>query len=202
MKKKEVMIILVTTILALAIAGWANYDSLSGVGEFLTGRVTGTVNLTVTTSASYNLTVDTINWSSGQVTSGEDFAILDTSNGTVAGGNWTPVSQGFVIENDGNVDLIINISFGKTATVFLGGTSPSYKYNITSNEAGSCNASSGFTLGDFNEVALGSIGVCSNFTYNDTQDEIRIDFQLKIPSDAYMDSRGDTLSVWTGVLIP
>jgi len=194
MEKKEVMIIIYVTVLILIVFAWGNAGFLSDFFKF-TGMATGTVNLTVQTSTNYNLTVDTINWSSGKVDEGEDFAILSTTNGTVENGNWTAVTEGFVIRNNGNVDLVVDISFGKVAASFIGGTSPEYAYNITNNESGSCTAAGGFTLGSWNEVTSGTINVCSNLSFDNEIDEIRIDFLLKIPSDSYIDTRGDILTV-------
>ena len=191
--------IVIMTVLVLVVVGWGNSgliaDSFGGFGDLITGRVSGAVNITVLQTTSYNVTFGDINWSYGRVTTGQDYAILATTNGTVENGNWTAVSQGFVVQNDGNIDLVFNISFGKVASSFLGGTSPEYQYNITNNETGSCTVAGGFTLDSWNEVSAGQIAVCSNLTFLDTSDEVRIDFLLKIPSDAYIDTRGDTLSV-------
>ena len=195
--KKHVKVIVY--IMAFLFLGflWVNAGFISNyVGE-MTGRATGTVNLSVQPRTNYSLPAayDTINWSYGRVTEGESYAILATTNGTVENGNWTAVSNGFIIENDGNVDLQLDISFGKTATNFLGGTSPEYKYNITTNESSSCTAAGGFTLGAWNEVAAGTINVCTNFSFDDEVDEVRVDFLLRIPNDSYIDTRGDSLSI-------
>lgn len=192
--KKHVKIITYVIILLVLGILWVNAGFISNFLGF-TGKVAGTVNLTVQKLASYNLTVDNINWSYGQVDDGQSFAILATTNGTVENGNWTPVTEGFVVQNDGNVDLVLDISFGKVAADFIGGTSPEYAYNITNNESNSCTVAGGFTLGDWNEVTVGTINICSNLSFDDEVDEIRIDFLLKIPEDSYIDARGDTLTV-------
>ena len=195
--KKQVKILIYVTVLILLVALWGNAVFVSQFFRGLTGKASasGTVNLTIQTATSYDLTVDDINWSSGQVDDGESYAILSTTNGTVENGNWTAVTEGFVVQNDGNIDLVLDISFGKTAVNFLGGSSPEYAYNITNNESSSCTAVGGFTLDSWNEVALGTINVCSNLSFDDEIDEIRIDFLLKIPEDSYIDTRGDTLTV-------
>jgi hypothetical protein len=197
MEKQEVRILGYVTFFALVLIFIGNFSLISDWFDGITGKATatGSVNLTVQTATTYNFTVDEIDWGSGRVDEEEDYAILSTTNGTVANGNWTAVSQGFVIQNTGNVDIIFSISFGKTATDFLGGTSPEYKFNITDNESSSCVAADGFTLDDWNDVSSEQVAVCSNFSFNDDFDEVRIDFYLKIPSDSYMDERGDTLTV-------
>ncbi|MBT3398348.1 hypothetical protein HOA55_01620 [archaeon] len=200
MEKKEVRTLIIVTAVVLLIIIAGNYEFLGdfagGIGNVITGyaSASGSINLTVSNYTIINFTTSTINWSSGQVDDSASYAILDTAAGNVTDGNWTAVSNGFVVENIGNVDVIFNLSFGKTAATFLGGTSPEYKFNVTNSEASSCTAASGFTLGAWNEVSSGQIAVCSNLSYSPSSDSIRIDFKLQIPSDSYIDTRGDTMT--------
>jgi hypothetical protein len=200
MEKKEVRILVIVTVVVLLIIVAGNYEFLGevvgGIGNVITGyaSTSGSINLTVSNYTIINFTTSTINWGSGQVDGNASYAILDTAVGNVTDGNWTAVSNGFVVENIGNVDVIFNLSFGKTASSFLGGTSPEYKYNVTNLEASSCTAASGFTLGDWNEVSSGQIAICSNLSFNPSSDLIRIDFKLQIPSDSYINTRGDTMT--------
>ena len=45
-------------------------------------------------------------------------------------GNWTPVTQGFVVVNEGNTNVTLDLKTGKTVAGFLGGTNPIYQYNL------------------------------------------------------------------------
>lgn len=157
---------------------------------------TGTANLSVESSASINFTTNNINWQSGKVGVGLTNATLDTSAGTVTGGNWTVVSQGLVLENIGNTNVTLDIKTGKTAATFIGGTSPSYEYNVSNVEASSCTATAGFNLGVWYTVNTTDPGtrVCDLFQFANGADTIRIDLRLVVPSDSKTGALGDIIT--------
>ena len=167
----------------------------------ITGRAVGTANLTIESRAQINFTTNIIDWGSGAVDSGQENATLNTAGGAanITNGNWTGNTAGLVIENIGNINVSIDIKTGKTASTFIGGSSSSYQYNVTNIEAGSCANVTGFNLGLFYDVNITDpgTGVCSDFTYNDTRDTIRIDIKLVIPSDASQTGSaiGDVITV-------
>ncbi len=160
----------------------------------------GDINLTVETAAAINFTVDSINWGSGMVDSGQTTATLNTCcGGSVTNGNWTAVSQGFEVINLGNVNLTLRLKTGLTAATFLGGsagTGPDYEYNVTNKEASACNGTDDFSLATFYDVNTTGDGtkVCDLFTSADGRDEIRIDIKLVIPSDSLTGARSDTMT--------
>jgi len=76
----------------------------------ITGNATstGTVNFTITSAVSINFTTNIINWGSGTVTQGSDYATLCTSynnESNVSNGNWTSNVAGLVVENIGNQNV-------------------------------------------------------------------------------------------------
>jgi len=158
--------------------------SLAMIGVELTGHATdtGTVNITIVSSAAINFTVDNINFGTGTVTSGQTSATLD-SEGNVTNGNWSAVSQGFELVNIGNINVTLNISSDKNAANFIGGSSPQFNYKITNHaaETGSCtgNGASSYT------ALTGSLQPgCTTFGYLDANDHIDLDIQLVVPYDA------------------
>ncbi len=165
------------------------------IGHRMTGNTisTGTVNLTVDTISSVNFTISDIDWGSGAFDDGAGYALL-VSNGTVENGNWTPVSDGFVIENNGNVGLIFNLSFGKNASELIGGSGPEYLFKVSDVESGSCTPASGFNLDQWYNISTESVSICSNFNSTDLNDLIKIDLYLKIPSNSKSGSLNDTLT--------
>ena len=168
--------------------------SLFNLGMQLTGKVTDStsrINITITETISINFSIDNINFGSGSVNIGSDSATID-SIGSVVGGNWTPVTQGFVLENIGSNNVSLDLKSGKTSAEFLGGTNPSYQYNVTNLESGSC-TEAGITLGVWNNVNTTGDGdkICSNFKFIDENDSIRIDLKLVIPHDARVGSSSD-----------
>ena len=172
--------------------------SLATLGISFTGKVTDTakVNLTIESTASINFTTSLIQFESGMVTSGQSYSILVT-NGTVSNGNWTAVSDGFILENNGNKAVTLDIKTGLTNATMIGGTLPRYEYNVSNSKAGSCNVTGvTFTLGVFQNVNTTSDGtrVCEHFSPNSTQDTIRIDILIGIPADSYTGVRSDTMT--------
>ncbi len=212
MKSEDLLLTLaVVAVIVSAIGAGVTYYSIDSFKEtwftgFATTTDNATVNLTVITSVAINFTTDNINFGAGKVDLGADNATLVTTGANNTGGNWTNVTQGFVLENIGNVNASIYLMTGKTAATFLGGTNPQYQYNLTNKEAISCVNASGFLpseLGlwrDVNNTFLGSnrgqegTYICSNFSFQDALDEIRIDLKLVVPSDSFTGSLGDIMT--------
>ncbi|VVB78293.1 Uncharacterised protein [uncultured archaeon] len=176
--------------------------SALSLGIKLTGYATtfSTLNVTVEEKASINFTIDTIDFGQGSVSTGELSATIDTL-GNVINGNWTPVTEGFRIENTGNVNVSLSLKTNKNASDFLGGSFPGYQYNVTDFESGSC--ISDFTPHgewiDVNKTGDGTI-ICNVFQYGDDQDSIRVDLKLVIPSDARPGIKSDVFTA-TGTAV-
>ncbi len=194
----------------LVLAGVAVVASLFSVGLLYlsvgnlvtvpSGRATGEANLTVETAASNNYTRNALTWQSGRVTNGAASAYLDTAAGTVVNGNWTAVTSGLRIENIGNVNVTLNLSVGKAASAFIGGTSPAYSCNVTNGEVGSCVNLSGGTgnnlshLGIYYTPNTTTSLWCPLFQFIDSKDLINISINLTIPSDSITGALGDVVT--------
>ncbi len=165
----------------------------------ITGKATGTANLTIVSVVNINFTISNISFGSGSVTLGSNNATIDTL-GNVINGNWTPVTEGFILENLGNNNVTLYLKSGKTAAQFLGGTGPSYQYNVTNNETGSCINATGFSLGLWTDVNTSGDGdlICNPFGIS--ANSINIDLKLVIPSDARIGSQSDVFTA-TGTAI-
>jgi len=177
--------------------------SLLSLGIQLTGKVTDStsrINITISGMATINFSIDNINFGSGSVNIGSNNATIDTL-GNVINGNWSLVTQGFVLENIGNKNVTLNLKSGKTAAGFLGGTGPSYQYNITNIEAGSCTEAEA-TLGAWRDVNTGGDGdlICNPFKFSESANSIKIDLKLVIPSDARVGSSSDVFTA-TGTAV-
>lgn len=210
MKTENVLLFLAAIAVVVSVIGASvTYSSqLNNKESWITGFVTdvATVNLSVITSADINFTIDSINFSSGRVFSGASSATLITSNPALnnTNGTWRNVTQGWVLQNIGNVNVTLYLMSGKTAATFLGGSGPSYQYNVSPiNVSGgvvpgnwTCtNVSSNqfYTWINVNNTLAGTSGNyhCSNFSYVDGNDTLRIDLRLVIPSDSLTGNLGD-----------
>ena len=151
-------------------------------GFAITGYATanGTVNVTINTSVSLNFTTSEVNWGTGAVDIETVWATLDTVGG-VTNGTWSAVSSGLVIRNAGNVNLTLNLSTGKNASAFIGGTGESYEYNVSNVDAGACIPPGGFSLDTYYDVNGSSVLICDYFEPNES---IRVDLRLVIPVDS------------------
>ncbi len=200
METDKVLLTIAVVAVAVSVIGLVfTYNTISGFKLWLTGLATdtATANVTITSSEAINFTTDNINWGSGTVNGGETNATLDTASGTVTGGTWTAVSQGFILENIGNVNVTLDLATDKDASTFIGGTSPLYQFNVTNNEAGSCpSANQSITFGAYYDVNTTSPGtrVCDNFQFTDASDTLRIDIKVVIPADAIPEAKGSIMT--------
>jgi len=196
MKEKHHNVLLVLAVLTSALAVvsvvftlYSLSNLFSKISGYATTTVYGEVNITVESYGNINFTTATNNFGSGRVSSGVTSASLSTvGSGTVTGGNWT-ATTGLRLANIGNVNVTLNLSANQSAANWLGGTSPVFKWNISSVEASSCvnstiNSETGLNTNAFFDVNTTTTVFCSRFNYLDASDSIRIDFNLTIPSDS------------------
>lgn len=162
----------------------------------LTGRATdaGSANLSIQSVATVNFTTAIINWGDGAVVEDAGHALLDSTNGTVEDGNWTPNSAGLILQNDGNVNVRINLTASNNATTFIGGTvdgGPLYEIKTNYSEIGSCVSGLASSYYTANTSQMPS---CGNLTYVNTNDTLRIDVRVVIPQDAEVGVKGSVIT--------
>ena len=175
------MISLFSPEMEISITGFATQDTQEGI-----------VNLSVNETFMVDFIQSSINWGVGEVAEAE--AILDSYAGTVSGGSWGAVSEGFVIKNVRNGNVSLKLQSGKDADSFIGGTSPSYQYRISNRDDSACIPPSGFELNKFYDVNTSDFGtlICDKFLPGL---EIEVDLKLVVPSDSDKGSLSDSLSV-------
>jgi len=168
---------------------------LPGITGFVTD--TATVDVTITETTEVNWTTSTIDWGSGTVVYSKRCelnsydASFDSANCTAAG--FSVDTDGLVLENTGNKNVSLNISTGKNAADFIGGTSPVYQWNATELEgAATC---TGGLDGDSSWQTASTIHtvVCTNFQCDNDYDTIHFDVKVEIPDDA-VGAKSDTIT--------
>ncbi len=153
----------------------------------------GFVNVSLESSIAINFTIDLIDFGSGSVYLNNSYATIDT-RGNVQGGNWNPIDEGFLLENIGNTNVSIDLSFEKTAREYLGGTNPGYYFMFNNLEENSCLDSE---MGYEEWVKVNNsekIRICNDFQFIDLNDSLRIDLRLIIPSDSIMGQRTNSIT--------
>ncbi|MBI4145539.1 hypothetical protein HY493_05050 [Candidatus Woesearchaeota archaeon] len=198
----------------------AEYLMLVHVGVFpsvtgLQASDTGVALLEIASTASLRFAVDVVNFQNGSVntSSGNTVCTMDTTGVSLLRSqciNFTNVTAGFQIENDGSTNLTVNLSSDKDADAFLGGSASlnEFKWAISQNETGSCKNTTGGTGGttvtptvysDVNATA-GGITVCPFLQFIDASDSIKVDINVTIPYDATSGVKTATLTA-TGTTV-
>ena len=164
--------------------------------ETLTGSATdtGDVNLTLDAAASISFNVSELDWGQGSVDENSDYAWL-VSNGTVVGGtSFDTVTQGLKVQNDGNINLTVNLSAGNYNATFIGGNEPVYKWKVSNNESDSCAAGTIGVSGFTNVPNAAQSRACTNLSSIDTRDSLNVDIELHVPEDATAEAKGSIIT--------
>lgn len=176
MKTSKLILTLSTIVLIIAVVMLVVTLNKYGV---LTGRATdkGTANLTISAAASISFSDAVCDFGAGSVNETPTFANIYTGNGTCINGSWTGnACDGLEITNDGNVNLTVTLASSGDKDAFIGGTSPSFQWNVT--DGTDCVGVEGIT--SLTEIT-GTPNACTNLTQAGT---LTIDFALTIPEDA------------------
>jgi len=176
--------LLVVVAIAVALAGFMLPAKLTGYG------VTGTLAADLNSTTAINFSVASINFGAVAVPSGVTSCNTDSEGNTncIA----TAPSDGFTVENIGNNNVTLDLKTGKNAATLLGGTSPAYKWKVTEKEVGACASAAGSYV-DVNTTSPGT-RICDDFVKTTNKDEIYINVNLTIPSDAVPGAKSDTFT--------
>ncbi|MGB9708314.1 MAG: hypothetical protein ACPLXC_03270 [Candidatus Pacearchaeota archaeon] len=191
---KFLVVLLVIAIVISIFGAWYSIDSINKFVSITGFQTSGNVTVNITERAEINVTQPDCAFGSGYVTPPYAWAELYPGNssglcaGTDVKGNWTNTTtynpNCMEVRNDGNRNLRINVSSGKDASGFIGGTNPEYKVWSADKETGSC--SSGL-IPFASRVSMDTtnITICDNMAPTNTSDEIYVGCYLKVPDNAY-----------------
>jgi len=161
--------------------------SLASLGLKLTGFATtpaetAGINVTISTVAAINFTTDFVDFGTGSVDTGQANATVNTEGVLIGGTGWAPANN-LTLENIGNVNVSLALKSDKTAASFIGGTNPKFQFKvINDSEPASC---VGGDAGSYTDFDTSDDTVCTNFPFEDDNDEVTIAIQLVIPSDSF-----------------
>ncbi|MFA5105895.1 MAG: glycine-rich domain-containing protein [Candidatus Micrarchaeia archaeon] len=94
--------------------------------------------------------------------------------------NTTDGELGFIVENQGNVNVSITVASDKDAANFIGGSSPLFQMFGGANESGACPSLNT----SMQDLSGSEITVCPSLAYADSQDTIWAYVLVKIDSDS------------------
>lgn len=184
-----------------------------GVGGGITGFAVvpnGTASLTIQQTSSIRFSQGTVAFGTGSVNTSGGFTncSLTTLGYNTGCADFSVVTNGFTVENDGNTNLSVTLRTNLTAANFIGQSSAAFGWNVTANESGSCrNTSAAPTAAGaaavvapntsgtdgcgggacgaiFEEVSTTAKTVCPRLLFEDTQDALNIDLNITIPESA------------------
>jgi hypothetical protein len=190
----------VVAAIAVSIIGTgASLTKLGNVGMtgYATSNVTGNASVNIASLTTLRFAIGTVDFGSGSVDTSAGYTqcnltVNDSTTGTLLVGtgcmgfnNATGAAWPLVLENAGNTNLNVTLNFSEDSTGFPGGNVAirSFQYQVLDNETGSCNGvldRSGWT----EITALAKQRVCSNLTWGDGLDTLKINLMVYIPDDA------------------
>ncbi len=187
MKYNSLAIIVGVSIVILLLGFVLFNKGIFGFGTFQNANVS--INLTVEVSilVDYN-----INFGSGRVNGSLTSAVLDSSLPSAINGTWNWGAPQFIyLENDGTVDISVNITSTENATTFVGGTSPRFMIKGITTEPNSC--VEGFNT-TYISIEKTSKPICRLLKYGNSDDTFNSSIRLIVPSDAMPGIRTATLT--------
>lgn len=214
---KTLAILLVVTIVVSLGGTFISLGIISsmsrGGGPSFTGFAVSpnaTAQVTLESFSSIKFSQSSINFGTGSVNS--TTGINNCSLTTVDGPGWensaacaafSPVTNGFTIENDGNANLTVELISNQSAAQFIGSTAL-FLWNVTLNESNSCvnitgarasvypntsDACLGVEAGGacgsiFESVSTSYKTICPSLLYDNAKDSLNVDINITIPYDA------------------
>ncbi len=189
---KTLVFLLVIAILVSVIGTFYNISSVNKFALITGYQTEGNVNVNITERTEINITQPNCAFGSGYVTAPAAYAILHPNCTSVdVKDNWTNTTDYapdcMEVRNDGNIRLWINVSSGKNAADFIGGTSPNVTMWSENKESLSCASGGAVNLVAFPGVEMDTSNrsVCSCLYPGDSRDELYVGCRLKVPDNAY-----------------
>ncbi|MBN1544100.1 hypothetical protein JW898_01405 [Candidatus Woesearchaeota archaeon] len=213
LSNKTLVVIVGVTLLVLMFSTVVYYSRFRGEhisGAALTDQARARIN--ITTRASINFTINSVDWGSGYVNDTALYCQLNTEglNNPANCTNFTTVYEGLRLENDGNRNVDLNVSTNNSAAQFLGGTGPLYEWKFANNESDSCGSkgvgatcvtnSSALQYPAYSTVSTDSVQVCPCFRANNPSDLLNLELQIRVPSDSFTGLRESTITAIATVI--
>ena len=189
---------LVVAALVVSVAGVYMATSRTGITGQQSANPNGTVQFVLQQVASLRFAINSVNFGTGFVNTSLQNKVcnLDTlgNNPPELCRNFTTVTQGFVLENDGTINLTVDLVSNATADQFIGGDAAlnSFQWRIANNETAAClNLTGPANFTEVNTTAPGT-RICqprfgeasSALNFLDSADTLLININVTLPYDA------------------
>lgn len=177
-------------IVTFNVSGFSGYAIYNGSGAQVAWGANGTLAINITstnqisiyTSSSANNSA--LSFVPAVPPAGGFIILASNESSNVTGGD-----TGFIVENQGNVNVSLTVSSDKGAAGFIGGSAPLFQVFGLEKEAGSCQSISGAAQG------LGALPVvvCPSLGFSDSRDTLWAYVLVRISSDS--PPRGNTATL-------
>jgi hypothetical protein len=178
----------------------------NGITGYATSNTTGSAAVDVSQSVILRFAINSTDFGAGSIDSGSGAnnctlsingsATIYKSGCTGFANTNTGGNDAFILENAGTSFLSVTINFTGNATTFIGGNQSvaRLKFAVSENESTSC-AGGTISNGGWTEVQAPNtfVPTCSNLSYADDRDSLRIGLNLSIPIDANSGARTITV---------
>ncbi len=191
----KVLVVLITVAIVFLVMGTLfnieKISRLTGYGS------TGYVNVTIDTSSVINVTATDCAFGNGYIVTGNVSALLE-SNGSKYGWSGAGTAASIQLRNDGNTNLSVNVSSGKTLASFYGVDCSSqtctYQFWSADKEGGSC--TTGLVAYPGVSMDTGNKTLCTLMRHQDTMDEVYVHCRLNITQSVTPGAKTDTWTFW------
>lgn len=184
-------------VVAIVISLGGTIISLNRLNQLgITGRAAdeGTASLELNTVVAVTFTQDSVNFGNGSVNStvaGMFCNLTTTGEGNDSGGCLGALHDAspFIIQNDGNVPVILELKSDKTNATFIGGTNPVFKWKLSDEDPDvndSCNGpiyhnDTWYPVNNSDQIFCAAFQPMYATTNGST---LRLDIRVGIPQDA------------------
>lgn len=193
-ENNTVLVVAVLAVIAsLAAAGFSYYSLSNEQTMIISGLATGTAKLTVTTDTTINFSVDTVDFGSGRVKTGQTSTTLETGVAAPSTGTWTGNQTALVLDNIGNTNASIDIKADTDATGLLGGTTPSFQIKVTEKDSGSCTNQTTGTFGVYTDINATDVRYCDRLRFVTSTNRLQVDVKLVVPQDSLKGLRSSNI---------
>ncbi|MFT4308522.1 MAG: hypothetical protein ACMXYM_04085 [Candidatus Woesearchaeota archaeon] len=172
-------------------------NKLNDVSEFgLTGFAitpNATAQLEISQLTSIRYVIDAVDWENGTVntSAGNDHCNLTTDGWSSAGyvgciGFRDPMPGDLVLQNDGNIRVLVEVRILESSQDWIGGTGPLTLIEVKNNLSNSC-IGGGEPSDIFGEEATLNTTdqpACSNLNFADGEDRLQYSLKVRVPTDA------------------
>ena len=212
LSNKTLVLLLLITLSITLLGTFSSINRISGLkaltGAWENGSTTrGSVNLTISQSININFTRDSVNFGSGSVSGTACY--LETSTANVGCSDFTSNVRPLLLENQGNANVILNLSNVNTTQSLIGGTNPGYAWRWAETEGANSTTCTNRTVqmqeeGIFRNITVAYVNnvnssLCAMFNASDANDVINISFKLLVPNDAIAET--GKVDVWTATAV-